>query len=270
MPSNLAEREAPVALKTSRFEIKCYGSATERHDHDHHQLVLPLKGVLDMEVEGSEAGVTADRAAAVQAGQLHSFAGSGENAFLVVDVPELDPGNLLGRADFWSAVADKPFIGFEAPVRGFCEFLVTQMPGVSFEGLRAEVAGDFLLEALSREMGLPPPELSRPLARARAFIESNFREPLTLAAVAEHAGLSESRLSKLYKARFGLTPGRQIARLRLGEAASLLAGTALPIAEIAFRVGYGDQSAFTRAFQREIGETPADYRDSRQNRHKER
>ena len=259
-----------MALKTSRFEVRRYTSAAERHDHDHHQLVLPLKGVLEMEVEGAQAGVTAQRAAAVGAGRMHSFAGGGDNAFLILDMPAFDPGDLLGRADFWSAVGERPFVDLEAPVRGFCDFIAAQVPQAGFEGLRAEVAGDFLLEALARDLGLAPPDLARPLARARAFIEANYRAPITLAAVAGHAGLSESRLSTLYKARFGLTPGRQIARLRLGEAASLLAGTALPITQVALRVGYGDQSAFSRAFQRETGETPAGYRQARQDRHKER
>ena len=44
----------------------------------------------------------------------------------------------------------------------------------------------------------------------------------------------------------------------------MLEESRLSIAEIAFRVGYGDQSAFSRAFQRQWGQPPADYRRARQ------
>ena len=51
-----------------------------------------------------------------------------------------------------------------------------------------------------------------------------------------------------------------VVQQRMARAALHLTDTRMPIAEIAHRVGYGDQSAFSRAFRRHWGETPAAYR----------
>ncbi len=73
----------------------------------------------------------------------------------------------------------------------------------------------------------------------------------------------------------GLSESSQRRRLRdaglsfraLAEAARIdyagwaLAATDLPLAEIAFRAGYADQSAFSRAFRRRMGVAPRERRE---------
>ena len=263
-----------MAPKGTRIEVRRYKAEAERHSHDHHQIVLPLSGALEMDVGGAFDAVTADRAVAIPSGQLHSFAGTRDNALLVVDLGAA--GGLRDREHlrFWSAAAEQPFIGLEPSFRGFCEFIAGQAPTVGYQGLRAEVTGDFMVEALARGVGLEPNPLPPPLARAVAFIEAHHDRPIALADVARHAGLSESRLNAHFHERFGVAPGRYLARQRLRQAEVLLTETELPVAEVALRVGYGDQSAFARAFQRETGEPPAAFRRARralrEDRHKER
>ena len=261
-----------MSLRSTRFDVRRYGAGAKLHSHDHHQLVLPLAGVLEMDIDGSRDDVTEARAAAIPAGRPHSFAGSRDNAFLVVDMPAIPDLGDAGRARFWQRAGDNPFIGVDPLFRGFCDFVAGQLPrlgygGLTAGGLRAEVAGDLVIEALSESLGLDSAPLSAPLSRALDLIETRYAEPLTVAAMAHHAGLSESRLHALFKARFGLSPGRYLAHQRLRRAEALLSGTALPISEVALAVGYGDQSAFARAFQRDTGEAPAEFRRRQQERH---
>jgi transcriptional regulator GlxA family with amidase domain len=61
-------------------------------------------------------------------------------------------------------------------------------------------------------------------------------------------------------------PGRYLAEIRLGHARDRLSGSRDPIAAIALDAGFSEQSAFSRAFRRRYGESPAAYR--RENRHK--
>ena len=55
-------------------------------------------------------------------------------------------------------------------------------------------------------------------------------------------------------------PAATLGEIRLDQAKDRLAGSAEPIVEIALGVGFSEQSAFTRAFRRRFGESPAAYR----------
>ena len=71
---------------------------------------------------------------------------------------------------------------------------------------------------------------------------------LTVAGLALRAGLSTSRLHALFLKEVGATPHAWISERRLTLARQLLADSTHSIAEIAYRAGYADQSALTRAF----------------------
>jgi transcriptional regulator GlxA family with amidase domain len=69
--------------------------------------------------------------------------------------------------------------------------------------------------------------------------------------------VSARRLATLFRATYGTTLHARLAEVRLRHALSLLEATALPIAEIAARTGYYDQSALTRHLKTALGTTPA-------------
>jgi len=249
---------------STRIEVRHYGGEAIRHAHDHHQVVVPLQGVMEMDVDGQQDDVTETRAAVIAHGQDHSFLGSDRNSFLVVDVPASTVFGLERQSRLWSAAREQPYIEFDTSLSGFCNFLAGQVSQVEFHGVRSEVAGGLIVEALARGIGLEEQALPEPLRRAVGFISAHCDDPITIAAVAREAGLSESRLYALFKAELRVSPKRYIARQRMQRAALLLEQSRLPIAEIALRVGYGDQSAFTRAFHRETGVSPADHRRTHQ------
>ena len=58
----------------------------------------------------------------------------------------------------------------------------------------------------------------------------------------------------------GETPAAYVARARLDAARRLLTGTALPVAEIAGRAGYGSEERMRRSFQRHLKVSPAAFR----------
>ncbi len=256
-----------MKVPSTRFDVRRYGERVERHAHAHHQIVLPLgdasSGRLEMEIGDTANDVGGTRAAIVSSGRMHAFQAAGtpmDTPFLVVDLPT---ASMLGRLDdghFWSVAAEIPFIDFDPTLAGLTNFIAANVDSVGFGGIRAEVAGDLVVEALARGAGLSAEPLARPLARAIHFIDRHYADAITVAAIAREAGLSESRLHALFHQRFAISPKRYVARRRLQKAAALLEGTPLSIAEVALAVGYGDQSAFARAFQRETDKTPAEYR----------
>ncbi|RJK96572.1 helix-turn-helix domain-containing protein, partial [Paracoccus aestuarii] len=46
----------------------------------------------------------------------------------------------------------------------------------------------------------------------------------------------------------------------MAEACRLIAFTRMPVAQIGYRLGFGDPSYFSRRFRRRMGESPSDYR----------
>ena len=119
------------------------------------------------------------------------------------------------------------------------------------------------LASISRDLAAPSesdpdfPALQRVLARVHDHLGEAL-EPRRLAAM---GGFSLAQLDRRMRRVFQLTTSAYIRKARIGHAAELLAGTRLPIAEIALRCGYGDQSAFTRQFRATVGMPPAAYRE---------
>jgi AraC-like DNA-binding protein len=82
---------------------------------------------------------------------------------------------------------------------------------------------------------------------------------LTAGAVAAAAGCSRARLYRLFERR-GVTIGEHIREVRLNHGRALLRDPAISIGDVSFRCGYGDLSAFGKAFRRRFGMSPRDWR----------
>jgi AraC-like DNA-binding protein len=72
--------------------------------------------------------------------------------------------------------------------------------------------------------------------------------------------MSRSRFAARFTALVGEPPLGYLSRWRLETAAGLLQDTGSGLAEIAGRVGYESQAAFSKAFRRRFGFPPATYR----------
>ena len=94
------------------------------------------------------------------------------------------------------------------------------------------------------------------LQRVLEYIHDNLDHTLTLAELASIADISSYHLAHIFKQTFGIAPHQYILRTRIERAKALLLQGQLSIAEIAIRVGFFDQSHFTRTFKRTVGMTP--------------
>ena len=96
---------------------------------------------------------------------------------------------------------------------------------------------------------------------AMALIEERFREPLSLAAVANAVGVHPVHLARTFRRVHQTTVAAHVRQLRIDFARSQLVGPA-GLSEIACAAGFCDQSHFSRCFKRHTGLTPAEYRAS--------
>jgi AraC-like DNA-binding protein len=99
----------------------------------------------------------------------------------------------------------------------------------------------------------------RAVTWAREFLEANAAEDVSLAQLAEAAGLSPFHLARVFREAVGLPPHAYLDQVRVERAKRLLAA-GLPIARAAAEVGFADQSHLTRRFKRLVGVTPGQYR----------
>lgn len=107
----------------------------------------------------------------------------------------------------------------------------------------------------------PPRMLDHPrIARAVRMIERTPAASTTLQDIAAHLGLSPFHFQRQFQEVMGESPSAYMRRTRLDRAAMNLQMSGQPITHIAFNAGYASHEAFIRAFQRQFGLTPSDYR----------
>ena len=106
--------------------------------------------------------------------------------------------------------------------------------------------------------GFAEPHLSRALC---AFHRSPAAE-WTVAGLAREAGLSRTGFAETFADRLGVTPMAYVTAWRMQIARAALAAGRLSVAEAAEMTGYASESAFSRVFKKEIGISPAAFRQS--------
>ncbi|WP_067718878.1 AraC family transcriptional regulator [Nocardia yamanashiensis] len=82
----------------------------------------------------------------------------------------------------------------------------------------------------------------------------------TVQSLADHAGLSRAAFARKFTTMVGEPPLAYLTRWRLTTAARLLREDDLPIEKVAARAGYSSEFAFGKAFKREYGQAPGQYR----------
>lgn len=100
------------------------------------------------------------------------------------------------------------------------------------------------------------------IQQMKEYIETHLAEDLSLAELAATVPISEFHFARLFKATTGETPYRYVTQRRIERAKVLLSVTQFSVAEIAYRVGFANQSHFTAQFRKLVGATPKQYRDA--------
>lgn len=93
------------------------------------------------------------------------------------------------------------------------------------------------------------------------FIETHFKEQITIENIASSANISVSTLLRLYRDILHTTPIQYVLKYRLERIMEeLLTNMELSISEIAYSCGFNDISYFNRCFLKEYGKTPSEFR----------
>jgi AraC family transcriptional regulator len=96
--------------------------------------------------------------------------------------------------------------------------------------------------------------------RSKEMLLAHIDGRIGLDELSSACGLSRSHFARAFKTTTGVTPMQWLVGQRIDRAKHLLLNSVLSIEEIAHRCGFADQSHFTRAFLKAIGNAPGAWR----------
>ncbi len=108
------------------------------------------------------------------------------------------------------------------------------------------------------------PDYKRIIQSSVNYIENNLEKRFSTEDVSEHAGFSLYHFMRVFDMLTGYHLKEYIRVRRLSEAAAKLVDTDVLVKELAGKMGFDSSEAFIRAFKREFGITPTQYRKNNQ------
>lgn len=214
------------------------------HGHPVHQLVHPLRGVLQVSTEKGSWVVPPHRAVWIPAHIAHAHQAHGptEMRGLKFDVPN-------------PLAPDTPTVLSVSPLLREVIRALTELPIADEQRFHLEqVALHELRGVEALPFGLPAPHDER-LVDVATILEADPADPPSLPQLGRAVGASSRTLSRLFRRQTGITFPQWRAQLRLHHALKLLAaGT--PVTRVAADCGYRSPSAFIESFRLAFGTTP--------------
>lgn len=104
------------------------------------------------------------------------------------------------------------------------------------------------------------PEYPSPIARALRRIDRDPGRVLSVQQLADKCGVSVPYFQNLFRSHLGITPHQYLVNEKMKKARMLLAGSDEPIKNISADCGFANIETFYRAFNRNAGMTPGDFR----------
>ena len=98
------------------------------------------------------------------------------------------------------------------------------------------------------------------LSRAMEMLAEDYSQNITVAALAESCGISETYFRKLFARVYGMSPMAYISNQRISYARELLTNTSISVENVGYQSGYRDPAYFCRIFKKITGMSPSEYR----------
>ncbi len=99
--------------------------------------------------------------------------------------------------------------------------------------------------------------------KAIDYIKRNYMKKISLKEVADQVLLSPSYFSKLFKDEMSCNFNHFLNQVRIERSKTVLLDNTVPLVDVAFLMGFEDQSYFTKVFKKMTGVSPGKYRESR-------
>lgn len=261
------KQDATSGIETVRAHFE--GHAYDPHWHDSYLVGITEQGLQQFNCRRQQHNSTPGKVFLLEPGDIHDGTAPEAGGFTYRTL-YLDPRWLDRelRAQFEEA-PDNAQLSFAATLAEDPRLAIataSAFEAMHHDELRIvrQTALDHLLANLTshlrwRTLIDPDPRLPLVAQRARDYLHSHLHQDIGLDDLAQVTGVDRFRLSRAFKAAFGLAPHAYLIQLRLTRARHLLARGEAPVS-VAAALGFADQSHLGRWFQRAYRMTPADYR----------
>ncbi|MFA0607205.1 helix-turn-helix domain-containing protein [Vibrio amylolyticus] len=228
------------------LSIRSYTRQKRGHAHPFPQLVLPLRGVIRLDIDGSYSGkVTPGECVMIKTGVMHYFTADEHAKFVVVDLKCL-PKNLEN--------SNVSVFTISAPLMQFLSFIEEQLSYQRNPSLEQQMFSLFY-QLLSEQRMFK--QFDNRVRNVVDYMEAHLSDVLTIDSLAEVACLSPTQLKTLFKKQTSDSVMQYLTNMRMERAKALLLNTDYPIPVVAEKVGYRDPSAFSRRFSLHFGLSPS-------------
>lgn len=244
---------------------------------DSYELILPLRGVLPLQIEETKYLVKPGALLVVPPNVIHK--GFKETTDIIqfdwihFNVPTLKSENLTSlkkHLDDYPVVL--PQYAQNLSINRI-HILSNQLLDINQKKVDHRYL-DSLLSCILYEISDQVKQLvvnnnenSTELQRVREWIRIHSSESINLERISDFFCYNKSYLSRIYKEKFNSTITSDVERFRLEKAKSLLVETSYTVEEVSTYVGYNDSKYFMRVFKKNVGMTPSQYRHMFYQRH---
>ncbi|MBE0484618.1 AraC family transcriptional regulator [Marinobacter sp.] len=239
--------------------------AAHQHRHEHHQIVIGVRGEADLSVDGTGAHLDTWRACVVPTDASHDYCGDDENHVLVINLDPLTPAiNTPAHADYerMMRVFEKPrTVQMDGRLQSFVQFVANEFDRAPENSTLKQHLGSSVLYCMADRIIEHPAQITHRSVISpeaiRRYILSNLHRKITVEDMAGEVCLSVSRFYEVFRDVAGTTPHQFLLQTRLEQAVHLLASSSLSVSEISYRTGFSSQSALTNALRKYKGTTPS-------------
>lgn len=265
LPVNPVDRSVTRLCYVS--EIRCGGERNLAfHPHPCTELLFITEGEGSLRLSGQEISLAAGDALILNSGGEHTAFDFKDAplAYIAAGVDGLEALSGDSAAEEWTVVhcqSDREAVLF--CLQGLLREMEGGLPG--YDTVCRDLL-DVLLLYLMRcsqfEISFVPSsrKSSREAAITRRYIDSHFRENLTLDILAEAVHVSKYYLVHSFSREYGTSPINYLISRRIQESMHLLTETGMSLAEIAGNLGFSSPSYFSQSFRKVQGVSPLQYR----------
>ncbi|KKX57752.1 AraC family transcriptional regulator [Pseudomonas putida] len=260
-------QDADTGIETLRAHFE--GHAYDPHWHDSYLVGVTEQGVQQFNCRRARHQSTPGKVFLLEPGDIHDGEAPTEDGF-TYRMLYLDPQWLQRElTTLFDNAPDNSQLSFANTLAS--DSRLAQATSLAFETLHRgelkivrQTALDTLLERLTshlhwRTRDSDDPRLPRVAQKAREYLHANAQYDIGLDQLAAATGVDRFRLTRAFKAAYGIAPHAYLVQLRLATARRMLARGEQP-ASVAMTLGFSDQSHLGRWFVRAYGLTPALYR----------
>ena len=243
--------------------------AFARHMHEDFPIGVIERGVLEFDYRGEHVVAPAGSINLANPGEPHTGQAAVESGWtyrmLYVDVEVLRAvaSEMVGKPRdipfFQAGVLEDPDLAQRIHT---LHILLEQdeIPRIEQEAHIVDLLAQVIMRhADDRPTIQPVGREHQAVRRAREYLDAHYAENITLDDLARVAYLSPYHLTRVFTNEVGLPPHAYLTQVRIQYAKRLLSSDC-PLTDVAYDVGFSDQSHLNRRFKRIVGLTPGEYR----------